>query len=133
MRLHLFATAATVLAGPGRALEAARCAGIEISGRLVLQRSEGGALGIGGGSMGGMMTARGSANFIQRATWWLGGAFMALSLLLAVLGGIHGEPRSFIDQAPPPAGSEPAQPTTPHSATAGCDSSASSTSGPAML
>ena len=51
---------------------------------ILLQRSEGGALGIGAGPSG-MMTARGAANLLTRATSWLATAFIATSILLAVL------------------------------------------------
>ncbi len=37
-------------------------------GVVLLQRSEGGALGIGGGGGGGFMTGRGTANLLTRAT-----------------------------------------------------------------
>ena len=53
---------------------------------ILLQRSEGGALGIGAGPSG-MMTARGAANLLTRATSWLATAFIATSILLAVLHG----------------------------------------------
>jgi len=53
---------------------------------ILLQRSEGGALGIGGGPSG-MMTARGAANLLTRATAWLATAFIATSILLAILHG----------------------------------------------
>ena len=39
---------------------------VALVGVVLLQRSEGGALGMGGGTMGGMMTARGSANLLTR-------------------------------------------------------------------
>jgi preprotein translocase subunit SecG len=55
-------------------------------GVILLQRSEGGALGIGAGPSG-MMTARGAANLLTRATAWLATAFIATSILLAVLHG----------------------------------------------
>ncbi|MGF1607007.1 MAG: preprotein translocase subunit SecG [Rhodothalassiaceae bacterium] len=51
---------------------------------ILLQRSEGGALGMGGGP-GGMMSGRGAANFLTRATKWLAIAFIGISLVLAVL------------------------------------------------
>ena len=53
---------------------------------ILLQRSEGGALGIGGGPTG-LMTARGAANLLTRATAWLATAFIGTSILLAVLHG----------------------------------------------
>ena len=52
---------------------------------ILLQRSEGGALGIGGGGGGGLMTARGAANLLTRSTTILAGMFIAMSILLAVL------------------------------------------------
>lgn len=58
---------------------------IALIGVILIQRSEGGGLGIGGG--GGVMTSRGAANLLTRVTTWLGGAFMATSLLLAILAG----------------------------------------------
>ena len=57
-------------------------------GVILIQRSEGGALsGLGGGTMGGMMTARGTANLLTRATAILAGCFIATSLVLAILAG----------------------------------------------
>ena len=52
-------------------------------GVVLLQRSEGGALGIGGG--GGFMTGRGAANFLTRVTAGLAGAFFVTSLMLSIL------------------------------------------------
>lgn len=51
---------------------------------ILMQRSEGGGLGM-GGSPSGLMSARGAADFLTRATSILGAAFIALSILLAVL------------------------------------------------
>ncbi|MCK0071035.1 MULTISPECIES: preprotein translocase subunit SecG [Kordiimonas] len=48
---------------------------------ILLQRSEGGALGIGGGQ-GGMMTARGAGDLLTKTTKWLAIVFLANSLLL---------------------------------------------------
>lgn len=50
---------------------------------ILLQRSEGGALGIGGG--GGLMSARGAADLLTRATAILGSLFIITSIALAVL------------------------------------------------
>lgn len=57
---------------------------LALVGVILLQRSEGGALGIGGGG-GGLMTARGAANLLTRSTTILAGLFIAMSILLAVL------------------------------------------------
>ncbi len=51
---------------------------------ILLQRSEGGALGIGGGG-GGFMSGRGSGNVLTRATAYLAAAFFATSIALTVL------------------------------------------------
>ena len=53
---------------------------------ILLQRSEGGALGgLGGGTFGGLMTARGSANLLTRTTAILATCFIATSVALALL------------------------------------------------
>ena len=52
-------------------------------GVVLLQRSEGGALGMGGGG-GGFMSGRGAANALTRSTTVLAGLFFASSLLLAL-------------------------------------------------
>jgi preprotein translocase subunit SecG len=51
---------------------------------ILMQRSEGGGLGM-GGSPSGLMSARGAADFLTRATAILASVFVALSILLAVL------------------------------------------------
>jgi preprotein translocase subunit SecG len=58
---------------------------LALIGVVLLQRSEGGALGIGGGGGGGFMTGRGAANFLTRATAGLAAAFFATSLLLTLI------------------------------------------------
>src|SRR5262245_65139400 len=90
-------------------------------GVVLLQRSEGGALGIGGG--GGFMTGRGAANFLTRVTASLAAAFFATSLLLTLLASRSTAPGSIFDRAgsaPPagaavpanqPSGTEPAAPS----------------------
>ena len=67
------------------------CVAAALVGTILLQRSDGGALGgIGGGSdpFGGVMSSRGSANLLTRTTAVLAVAFMGISLLLAVLASI---------------------------------------------
>jgi preprotein translocase subunit SecG len=75
---------------------------------VLLQRSEGGALGIGGG--GGFMTGRGQANALSRATAILGALFFATSLIMSIIAGWSRAPRSIIDTTPPSSTSAPAQP-----------------------
>lgn len=58
---------------------------LALVGVILLQRSEGGGLGIGGGNAGGMLTARGAADLLTRSTTILAGMFIATSILLAVL------------------------------------------------
>ena len=59
-------------------------------GTILMQRSEGGGLGVGGSSAG-FMTARGAADFLTRATSVLGGLFIVLSILLAAIAGVNGK------------------------------------------
>jgi preprotein translocase subunit SecG len=58
---------------------------IGLVGVILLQRSEGGGLGIGGGTGGGLMTARGAANLLTRSTTVLASLFILSSIVLAVL------------------------------------------------
>ncbi|MFC4270370.1 preprotein translocase subunit SecG [Sneathiella chungangensis] len=90
-------------------------------GVVLLQRSEGGALGIGGG--GGAMTSRGAANLLTRTTAGLATAFMLTSILLAIVSGTHSEPTSILDtpatttdspeQTVPAVPAKPAEPSAP--------------------
>jgi len=52
---------------------------------ILLQRSEGGALGMGGGSGGGLMTARGAGDVLTKTTKWLAIIFLTNSLFLGWL------------------------------------------------
>ena len=79
---------------------------------VLVQRSEGGGLGIGGGTMGGLMTTRGSANLLTRVTAGLAVCFMTTSIVLAILSGAGQQSRSVLDQ---PAQTLPAQPAEPQS------------------
>ncbi len=86
---------------------------IALVGTVLLQRSEGGALGVGGG--GGFMTGRGQANALTRATAILGALFFATSLGLTLLANYNRAPKSIIDTAPASATHQPAVPGTPAS------------------
>lgn len=73
---------------------------------ILMQRSEGGGLA-GGGSPSGMMSARGAADFLTRATTILATIFISLSILLAALAAAQAGPRVIDANA-----LRPAQPTT---------------------
>ncbi|HEX8223360.1 MAG TPA: preprotein translocase subunit SecG [Allosphingosinicella sp.] len=72
---------------------------------ILMQRSEGGGLGV-GGSPSGLMSARGAADFLTRATSILATVFVVLSILLAGLASIERAPTridpSLSKQAPAP-------------------------------
>lgn len=72
MSLFLFLTVVQALVAAG------------LVGVILMQRSEGGGLGI-GGSPGGVMGARGAADFLTRTTRWLAIAFVGLSIALAAV------------------------------------------------
>jgi len=74
MQLFLFLTVV-------QAIVAAALVGV-----VLMQRSEGGGLGIGGGgSPGGLMNARGAADFLTRTTKWLAVTFVVLAIVLAAV------------------------------------------------
>jgi preprotein translocase subunit SecG len=80
-------------------------------GVVLIQRSEGGALGIGGGG-GGFMSGRGAANFLTRLTAYLAAAFFATSIGLTILANQSTRARSIFDA---PAATTPGQPSPPTS------------------
>ncbi len=98
---------------------------IALVGVVMLQKSEGGALGMGGGGMSGFMTGRSTANLLTRVTAVLAAAFMTTSVLLVVMHNRERAPRSIIEQGAPAAPvapvapapqtppAEPAQPSVP--------------------
>ena len=59
---------------------------------VLLQKSEGGGLGIGGGQSGGFMTSRGTANTLTKITTIIGTLFFITSILLAILSGSNYKP-----------------------------------------
>ncbi len=76
---------------------------------ILMQRSEGGGLGI-GGSPSGMLSARGAADFLTRSTKWLAVAFVALSIALAAMaveGVGAGEIESTLDRTVAPVENDP--------------------------
>ena len=86
---------------------------LALIGLVLLQRSEGGGLGIGSSQgMGSFMGGRGTANLLTRGTAILGTAFFVLALTLAILNrGASQQTRSILD-SPAPAGA-PAAPAVP--------------------
>lgn len=79
-------------------------------GVVLLQKSEGGALGIGGGGGGGFLTGRGTANLLTRATAMLAAAFFATSISLSLLAKHNSPKGSAFDGAAPASSSAPATP-----------------------
>jgi preprotein translocase subunit SecG len=71
---------------------------LALIGVILLQRSEGGALGIGGGG-GGLMTARGSANLLTRTTAILAVLFFATAIALSILSGADRGSQGILDAA----------------------------------
>lgn len=76
---------------------------------ILMQRSEGGGLGVGGSSAG-LMTARGAADFLTRATAILGGIFIFLSIALAAIAGVTREAQTVDTSL---AKEQPFQPVAP--------------------
>jgi preprotein translocase subunit SecG len=95
---------------------------LALVGVVLLQRSEGGGLGLGGGSSGvsGFLTGRGQANALTRATTVLAAAFFLTSILLTMLQTYGKKPVSILDTAPAAATTPaPGQPAAPGGAPAG--------------
>jgi len=101
---------------------------VALVGVVLLQRSEGGGLGIGGGS--GFMTARGAANALTRATAILAGCFFITSIALTMIARYGEQPTDILNRIPAVVqgqsqkpgngkgildqlGGQPAQPATP--------------------
>src|SRR5579871_6868174 len=82
---------------------------------VLLQKSEGGGLGMGGGA--GFMSSRGTANLLTRTTAVLAVGFFLTSLLLSWLAGFNRQPASIIGTQTPasqtqPNGAAPVAPPT---------------------
>ena len=69
---------------------------VALTAMVLLQRSEGGALGMGGGPSG-FMTARGAGNLLTTTTWWLSGAFFVCALSLTIVGNMDRAATSVVD------------------------------------
>lgn len=98
---------------------------VSLIGVILMQRSEGGGLGVGGSSSG-FMTARGAADFLTRSTAVLGGLFIVLSIVMAAIAGATRQPTKIDtslanstaplqqpQQAPPPQQSAPPPASNP--------------------
>src|SRR5258706_1019366 len=70
---------------------------VALIGVVLLQRSEGGALGSGGGPTG-LITTRGAGDLLTRITWILFTMFLVLSLALTLLGGRLHSSQAIIDR-----------------------------------
>jgi len=76
-------------------------------GTVLLQKSEGGGLGMGGGA--GFMSTRGTANLLTRTTAVLAFLFFVTSVFLSWHAGLGRKPASILSTQTPPAQSQPAQ------------------------
>lgn len=79
---------------------------------VLMQRSEGGGLGMGGG---GVMTGRAAATALSKVTWVLAVAFIATSITLTVIAAQKAAGTSVIDRlgVPAPEASAPVTPGVP--------------------
>jgi preprotein translocase subunit SecG len=95
---------------------------LALVGVVLLQRSEGGGLGMGGGGSGGVqgfMSGRGQANALTRATAILAAMFFCTSIALSVLASYGRQKGSILDGAARPGVTQPAVPTSPSPPSAG--------------
>jgi preprotein translocase subunit SecG len=93
---------------------------VALVGSVLLQKSEGGALGMGGGGMSGFMTGRSTANLLTRTTAILAALFFATSVALVLIATHRGPARSLLDTpatsgpaVPVPSIPTPGEPATP--------------------
>jgi preprotein translocase subunit SecG len=86
---------------------------VSLVGVILLQKSEGGALGMGGGGMSGFMTGRSTANLLTRTTAILAVAFFTTSVLLVFLSNRSSPSSSLLDRGTPSTQESPVTPTTP--------------------
>ena len=98
---------------------------------ILMQKSEGGGLGV-GGSPAGLMSARGAADFLTRSTTVLASIFVLLSVVMAVISAVRHAPSdidtSLVKQAPATQGAPAAPNADP---LAGAASNAASATPPA--
>ena len=85
---------------------------VAMIGFVLLQKSEGGGLGIGSG--GGFLSSRGTANVLTRTTAYLALAFFATSLALSWLASFDRKPSSILNTGAPAGQTQPAAPAGPN-------------------
>ena len=84
---------------------------LALIGIVLLQRSEGGGLGMGGGGGGGgVMSARGAATALTKATWILGIGFFVAAMSLTVISANKAANSSVIGDGETPQAGAPALP-----------------------
>ena len=90
---------------------------LALVGFILIQRSEGGALGMGGSGGGGagFMTGRATAAVLPRTTAVLAASFFITSVVLAILANDKSESESILNQDPAPINhpSKPSEPNAP--------------------
>jgi len=84
---------------------------VAMIGVVLLQKSEGGGLGI--GSTGGFLTSRGTANVLTRATAILAALFFLTSLGLSIMAGMGRKPQSIINTTTPATQQQPGEAPAP--------------------
>lgn len=104
---------------------------------ILMQKSEGGGLGV-GGSPAGLMSARGAADFLTRSTTVLATIFVLLSVVLAVIASVQHAPSdidtSLVKQAPAaPSTPAPAGSVDPLAGAAGAASNGQAANGAVPL
>jgi preprotein translocase subunit SecG len=98
---------------------------VGLIGVVLLQRSEGGGLGVGSsGGMGSFMSVRGTANFMTRVTGILAALFMLTCLTLAVIAKPGQKPQSIFDTPSPAAPAQALAPVAPPAADASAPAAA---------
>jgi preprotein translocase subunit SecG len=71
---------------------------LSLIGAVLLQRSEGGGLGMGGGGGGGRVAGRSSGTAMGKLTWILAGAFICTSMALTVIAASNSAGSSVLDR-----------------------------------
>lgn len=85
---------------------------LTLIGVVLLQRSEGGGLGMGGGG-GGVMSGRAAASALSKVTWGLAIAFLCTSLALTIIAARESAGASVVDRLGPQAPAPAAEPAAP--------------------